>query len=137
MFFVDRSLLASVKISPCLVIRNLPNCCWTEECYGNQTLYTHISGCKVLTAATVRITACRDVAACNAVDIYQKFGGSCCLHLQGLKVDMAGYVRSRHIQEECSLHYKEFLHRSSLFSMLFADLKSCICVLIDWLNKIS
>jgi hypothetical protein len=41
MFFVDRSLLASVKISLCLVIRNLLNSGWSEECSGNQTLCTH------------------------------------------------------------------------------------------------
>jgi hypothetical protein len=86
MFFVYRSYQGSVKISLCLVIRNLFNCCWSEECFGNLTLCTHIMGCEVLTAATVRITACRDVAVCNAVDIYQNFGGSCCLHLQGLKM---------------------------------------------------
>jgi hypothetical protein len=56
------------------------------------------------------------VAACSAGDIYQNFGD-----LQGLKVDMAGFTALRHIQKECSLHYKEFLRRSSLFGMLFGD----------------
>jgi hypothetical protein len=76
----------------------------------------HITRCEVLTAATLRITASWDV-----VDIQQNFGGTCCLHLQVLKMDMAGSTASRHIKEECNLHYEELLRRSSLFGMLFAD----------------
>jgi hypothetical protein len=120
MFFVDRSLIASVKISLCMVIRNL-NCGWNEEYSGNQTLCTHIMRrCEVLTAAAVRITASRDVT-CSAVDINQNFGGTCSLHLQGLKMDAAGSTALCRIQEECSLHYRQFLRCSSLFGMLFAD----------------
>jgi hypothetical protein len=105
MFSVDRSLLVSVKISLWLVIRNVLNCGLSEECSGNQTICTRITRrCEVLTAATVRITASRDEAACSAVDIYQNFGGTCCLHLQGLKMEAAGSTAFRHIQEECSLH---------------------------------
>jgi hypothetical protein len=91
MFFVDRSLLASVRISLCLVIRNILSCGWSEECSRNQTLCTHITRrYEVLTAATVRITTSRDV-----VDIYENFGGTCCLHLQGLKMDLAGSTASQ------------------------------------------
>jgi hypothetical protein len=64
MFFVDSSLLASVKISLCLVIRNLLNCSWSGECSGNRAHCTHIMRrCEVLTVIPVRITASRDVAA--------------------------------------------------------------------------
>jgi hypothetical protein len=120
MFFVDRSFLASVKIPLCLVIRNL-NCSWNKEYSGNLTLCTHITRrCEVPTAATVRITVSSDVAACSAVDIYQNFAGTCSLHLQCLKMDVAGSTALHRIKEECSLHYKEFLQCSSLFGMLFA-----------------
>jgi hypothetical protein len=109
MFFVDRSLLVSVKISLCLVIRNPLNFSWSEERSGNQTLCAYNTRrCEVFTAAAIRITVCRVVAASSEVDIYQNFGGTCCLHLQGLKKDGEGSTASCHIQEECSLHYKEF-----------------------------
>jgi hypothetical protein len=75
----------------------------------------------VLTAATVRITASRDVRACSAVDIYQNFGGLCSLHLQDLKMDAAGSTALCRIQEERSLHYKQFLRCFSFFGVLFAD----------------
>jgi hypothetical protein len=41
------------------------------------------------------------------------------------------------MQGECSLHDEEFLRHSSVFGMLFADWKSCLCVPIDWLKKTS
>jgi hypothetical protein len=117
MFFVDRSLLVYVKVLLCLVIRNILNCGRSEECSRNQTLCTQITRrCEVLTAATVRITASRD-----AVNIYQNFGATFCLHLQNLKMDAAGSAASRHMQGECSLHDEEFLRHSSVFGMLFAD----------------
>jgi hypothetical protein len=62
MFLVDRSLLVSVKISLCLVIGNILICDRSGECSRNQTLCTHMARrCEVLTAATLRITASRDV----------------------------------------------------------------------------
>jgi hypothetical protein len=40
-------------------------------------------GFEVLTAASMKMAVFWVVAPCNLVQVYQRFGGACCLHHQG------------------------------------------------------
>jgi hypothetical protein len=42
-----------------------------------------VVGCEVLNAVTMKKNVVWNVAPCNLVEVYRRFGGTCCLHPQG------------------------------------------------------
>jgi hypothetical protein len=58
-------------------------------------------GFDVLTSVTVKIIVLWDVMACSVLEVYQCFGGTYCLHLQGQRLSQAS---NQHIPGDNTLH---------------------------------
>jgi hypothetical protein len=48
-----------------------------------KTNVCHCVRFQFITAASIKMTVFWDVAPCSLVDVYRRFTGDCCLHVQG------------------------------------------------------
>jgi hypothetical protein len=67
--------------------------CSNSKTAGRIFIKTDTEDFEVLTAVVMKSSTFRDITPCSPVIVNRRFGGTCCLHLQGRRISQA---RSQH-----------------------------------------